>query len=75
MLLEDLKSVPTCTPTQIADKHGVSIEQIQSQLKKGIEVEKEHTTNKKEAREIALDHLMELPDYYDKLEGIENETK
>jgi len=71
MLLENLKSVKTHTPDEIAKKHGVNIEKINSQLEKGIKVEAEHTTNKKEAREIALDHLWELPDYYDRLSKVE----
>lgn len=55
----------------IADKHGVSVEQIEAQLEKGIKVETEHTTNVDSARKIALDHLAEVPDYYDKLEQAE----
>lgn len=34
------------------------------QLLLGIEVEMEHTNNKKQAKEIALDHLKENPKYY-----------
>ena len=37
------------------------------ELKKGIEVEKEHTDNPKVAMKIALDHLDEDPKYYTKL--------
>ena len=37
------------------------------ELKKGIEVEKEHTTDIKTATRIALDHLSEDPHYYTKL--------
>lgn len=59
------------TIKNIAKKHNVSIQQIKSQLMKGIKVETEHTENKKIAKEIALDHLSELPNYYDKLELIE----
>ncbi len=71
MLLENLKSVKTHTPEQIAKKHGVDLEVITKQLDKGIKVEKEHTKDEKEVREIALDHLWELPDYYDKLAKVE----
>ena len=42
-----------------------------AQLKKGIKVEMEHTTNRAIAREIAADHLMEHPRYYDHLEQME----
>lgn len=38
------------------------------QLKKGLEVEKEHTDNPKVALKIAMDHLDEDPKYYDKLQ-------
>jgi len=37
------------------------------QIKKGIEVEMEHTDDKRVALKIALDHLKEDPKYYDKL--------
>jgi len=55
----------------IADKHGVPIERLMKQLKKGIKVEMEHTTEEMIAVEIAKDHLMEDPSYYDKLKAIE----
>lgn len=41
------------------------------QLKAGIRVEMEHTDDPDVAREIAMDHLSEDPDYYRKLETIE----
>ena len=50
-------------------------EKLKTQLKKGIEVEMEHTTNKTKAKEIAMDHLSENPDYYDKLEKIEDKKR
>ena len=59
----------------MAYKHGVSEKQILAQLKKGIGVEKEHTTDAATAREIALDHLNEFPDYYDRLEQAEREEE
>jgi hypothetical protein len=42
-----------------------------SDLADGIEVELEHTTDKDLAREIAMDHLAEDPDYYRKLARVE----
>ena len=51
----------------IADKHGVSVAQIQSQLVIGMKVEAEHGKNKGSEKEIALDHLNERPDYYVRL--------
>ena len=46
-----------------------------SQIKKGIEVEMEHTDDPKVALKIALDHIKEDPKYYDKLvkAGLEEE--
>ena len=55
----------------IAKKHNVSIDSIKHQLKLGIAVEMEHTNDKKIAKEIAMDHLVELPDYYTRLKKIE----
>lgn len=44
------------------------------ELEMGLEVEQEHTTNKKIAKEIALDHLTEDPEYYSKLKLIHKEN-
>jgi len=55
----------------IAKKHKVSLEKIKKQHEKGIKVEMEHTDDKSIASKIAKDHLVELPDYYDRLEKIE----
>jgi len=59
------------------------------QLEKGVEVEKEHVikftdtgrekkfkdTDLAKAKEIAKDHLAEIPDYYDRLEVLEESAK
>jgi hypothetical protein len=58
------------TPQNIADKHKVSLDNIKSELKKGIKVEKEHTNDVKQAIRIALDHLLEDPKYYTKLSSL-----
>jgi hypothetical protein len=63
--------VPTMSVEEIADHHGVPVEQIEQQLEIGIEVEMEHTTDPDAAMEIALDHLMEMPEYYDELATVE----
>ena len=47
------------------------ISSLEIQLKKGIEIEMEHTNDKNIAKEISMDHLWEDPNYYDKLETIE----
>lgn len=45
------------------------------ELTKGIEVEKEHTNDEGLAEEIAKDHLKEIPDYYTRLQKMEDEAK
>jgi hypothetical protein len=56
----------------LADKKGVKEGDVDAeQLKKGIEVEKEHTESEEEAKKIALDHLAEIPDYYTRLAKME----
>jgi len=42
------------------------------QLRRGIRVEREHTSSKRTAKEIAKDHLEEHPSYYTALEKMEN---
>lgn len=61
----------TYSVNDIAKKHNVSLDNIQNELKMGMEVEKEHTKHEKVAKEIALDHLRELPDYYTRLRKME----
>lgn len=63
------------TPKDIADKHGVPLKQIQTQIDKGVKVELEHTNSKDKAKEIAMDHLYEDPKYYDALDDMENKRK
>lgn len=72
-LIENSNKLDVVTPSieQIAKKHNVPLNNLKSQLKKGIAVELEHTSDEKVAEEIALDHLNELPDYYDKLDKVE----
>ena len=60
------------TVKEIAGKHNVDIAKIKTQLSKGIVVEMEHTSDPKKAVEIALDHLVESPIYYDELEKVES---
>lgn len=59
----------------IAKKHKTSIKDINAQIKKGIKVEMEHVDDESLAREIALDHLFEIPDYYTRLDKMEKEAK
>lgn len=45
------------------------------ELKMGIDIEKEHTNDSNIAREIAMDHLAEIPDYYSRLKKMEKTVK
>ena len=60
---------------RIANKHGMSIKQIKSQLKKGVAVEGEHSKDADLAADIALNHIGEIPDYYDRLANMEKQGK
>lgn len=57
----------------IAKMHDVTLDKLKTELELGLKVEAEHTSDKKLAREIALDHLTEMPNYYSKLAKMENE--
>ena len=61
------------SPQDIAKIHNVGLDQIRNSLEKGIKVELEHTTSIGIASEIALDHLYEDINYYDKLEKMESD--
>jgi SMC interacting uncharacterized protein involved in chromosome segregation len=63
------------TAKDISDKFKVSIEKINTQIKKGVGIEMEHTKDKEKAIEIAMDHLSEFPDYYDRLEKMEKDAE
>lgn len=73
MRLFEIDLIGKKTPSfdEVMKKHGVSYKDLVIQLKKGIDVEKEHTGDIALAREIALDHLSEFPDYYDRLKNAE----
>jgi hypothetical protein len=60
------------TLQDIAAHHGdkTTYEKLEKQLAMGRKVEKEHAKDRDKAREIALDHLWEDPEYYTKLATI-----
>ena len=62
---DKLKPVPTAE--EIAKKHNVSVEEVEKQIKKGTDVEKEHTEDTDTAKQIAHAHVDEALDYYEKL--------
>ena len=59
----------------IADKFKVSIQKIDKELVMGIKIEMEHVNSKSLSKEIAMDHLVEIPDYYTRLKKMEKEAK
>lgn len=59
--------------SDIAKKHKVSEKAIEKQIDMGIKVEMEHVDDKDKAREIAMDHLVEFPDYYTRLKKMESQ--
>lgn len=73
MKISEIDLIGKKTPTfqEILKKHGVSYNELARQLRKGIKIEQEHTGDLDLAKEIALDHLNEFPDYYDRLEKAE----
>lgn len=60
---------------EIAEKHGVDESYIEEQIRKGINVEMEHTDARAKAEEIAKDHLWESAEYYEELEKMEGKLK
>ncbi len=63
------------TKKDIADKFNIKVSDINKELSLGVKIEKEHTADEKIAKEIALDHLAEIPDYYSRLKKMEKEAK
>lgn len=63
------KTVKTQSETRI----GKMYDHLRSQLSKGVKVEMEHTTDRETAKEIAMDHLYEDPNYYNKLARLHRE--
>ena len=59
------------TLSDIAKHHKISPQTLKNEFIKGYAVEREHTTDIEVAKEIALDHLYEDPNYYSKLSKIE----
>jgi hypothetical protein len=53
---------------------GKEVKHDPKELEMGMKVEMEHTTITVLARKIALDHLVEIPDYYTRLKKMEAEA-
>ena len=56
-------------------KEGDRVKIITDELAKGIKIEMEHTSDKKVAKQIVLDHLKEDPKYYTHLIAMEKKYK
>ena len=63
------------TVEQIAKKHRLDVSFIQKQLDMGEPIEHEHTKDHELAKDIALQHLDEIPDYYTRLKKMEVSAK
>lgn len=80
VLLERKRPITTERALRMAKKMRASNKVDIEQLRKGMEVEQEHLGtigrfNYLTLARIALDHLKEIPDYYDRLDKMENEAK
>jgi len=62
---------PHKTIKQIAKEKNVSLQYANEQLEKGIKIESEHSNSLDVQKTIALQHLDEMIDYYEKLEIME----
>lgn len=60
----------------VANKWGITEEEVEKLIKDGSKIEKEHTNDKARAKEIAKDHIWEMgPKYYKELKKMENNLK
>lgn len=69
-----LSKLADSIPGGLADKK-TDANYDSKQLAMGEKVELEHTDDKAKAREIARDHLEEIPDYYTRLKKMESEAE
>jgi hypothetical protein len=63
------------TAQDLAMKHHQFVGTIEKEIEVGIKIELEHTDDKEKAREIAIDHITEIPDYYTNKNGLINMEK
>ena len=59
----------------IADRYGVTVKDMLSELLLGIDEEMKHTSDETIAVEIALDNLFDIPDYYTRLKQMESDAE
>jgi hypothetical protein len=77
---EELQSITTEDAYNAAEKLGVKGQVDIEELRKGMEVEQEHSKSlgkgdKLTLAKIAIDHLNELPDYYTRLDKMEKKSE
>ena len=73
--IEDIDFIEEFVNAGYANERGFTVEDADpEELKMGINVEMEHTTNNVIAERIALDHLSEIPDYYTRLKKMESDA-
>ena len=64
------------TLEDIARKHSVFLGTIKKEFEMGVKIEmEEHSKDREQAEEIAMDHLVEDPEYYTKLKVMEKKMK
>lgn len=59
---------------QLAHAHDSGGNLNEASIRRGMKVEMEHTKDQATARQIAIDHIRERPDYYEKLEAVEKKA-
>lgn len=65
--IEKILNKPTPTVDDLVKKYNVTRQEVLKQLDAGIKIEKEHTSDREVAKQIALDHLGEKLEYYELL--------
>lgn len=63
------------TKAKIAQKFGKSEDYIKKQMIKGAKVELEHTNDFGLAQQIALNHISQFPDYYERLDTMQKQAQ
>lgn len=61
--------------SQLAHAHDSGEDLNEASIRRGRKVEMEHTKNPATARQIAIDHIRERPDYYERLEKVESKKE
>jgi hypothetical protein len=61
---------------ELAKKHNINTKVVNlTSLTKGVNIEREHHCNLKKCFKVALDHVSEFPDYYDRLSKMEKKAE